>query len=277
VVLQPSGKIVVAGSTRPGLSPTEDAALVRYNPDGSLDLSFSGDGIQTTAFGPTIDRFLDVTLQANGDIVAVRSRFHRTHTDFALARSEGDRNPSPNGLSLGPASVDENVVVGSVVGKFTSSDPDPDQTFTYELVPGPGGDEDLSFTIDGDQLKTNHALDFEAKSSYSIRVQTTDQGGLSLEQTFTITVNDLNEAPTVTGTQAVQAMTDKDVFPVFAGVTVADEDRPAQTLTVTVTVSHPEHGGFSAASLAAGGFDDLGGGRYRFRGTDADVTGALRM
>ncbi len=41
-------------------------------------------------------------------------------------------------------------------------------------------------------------FDFETKSSYSIRVRTTDQGGLSFEKAFTITVTNVNEAPMIT-------------------------------------------------------------------------------
>src|SRR5262249_18313488 len=120
---------------------------------------------KSTAFGPTIDRFLRVTLQANGDIVAAGFSFNGTNNDFALARYEGDRNRPPDGLSLAPASVDENVAVGSVVGAFTSSDPDPGQTFTYSLAAGPGGDDNLRFTIDGDRLKTNTPNDYQTKPS----------------------------------------------------------------------------------------------------------------
>jgi uncharacterized delta-60 repeat protein len=45
VALQTDGKIVVAGSS------DGDVALARYNPNGSLDPTFSGDGRQTTDFG----------------------------------------------------------------------------------------------------------------------------------------------------------------------------------------------------------------------------------
>jgi hypothetical protein len=44
-------------------------------------------------------------------------------------------------------------------------------------------------------LKINTSPDFETKSSYSIRVRTTDQGGLPFEKQFTITINDLVETP----------------------------------------------------------------------------------
>jgi len=52
VVLQPDGKILVAGSC---VGSNYDFALVRYNADGSLDTSFSGDGKVTTAIGTGID------------------------------------------------------------------------------------------------------------------------------------------------------------------------------------------------------------------------------
>src|SRR5262245_54207820 len=53
VALQPDGKIVLAGQVckAPATKGTCDLALARYNPDGTLDTIFSGDGKQTTDFG----------------------------------------------------------------------------------------------------------------------------------------------------------------------------------------------------------------------------------
>ncbi|MBC6423866.1 MAG: hypothetical protein GDA38_21935, partial [Hormoscilla sp. SP12CHS1] len=42
----------------------------------------------------------------------------------------------------------------------------------------------------------NSSPDFETQSSYSIRVQTTDAGGLSYSESFTININNVNENPT---------------------------------------------------------------------------------
>nr|MCM0589612.1 type I secretion C-terminal target domain-containing protein [Gloeotrichia echinulata DEX184] len=39
----------------------------------------------------------------------------------------------------------------------------------------------------------NASPDFETKSSYNIRVRTTDEGGLTFEKALTIGINDLNE------------------------------------------------------------------------------------
>ena len=49
VALQGDGKIVAVGA--PAAPARPDFALARYNPNGSLDTSFSGDGKQTTDFG----------------------------------------------------------------------------------------------------------------------------------------------------------------------------------------------------------------------------------
>src|SRR5262249_6787077 len=58
----------------------------------------------------------------------------------------------------------------------------------------------------GDQLKTAASFNFEAKSSYSIRVRSTDAGGLSTEKVFTISVSNVNEPPTVARNRATLAV-----------------------------------------------------------------------
>ena len=83
VVIQADGKIVVAGFVGDGNGTPIDFALVRYNANGSLDTTFSGDGKQTTDFGG-FDEAKGVTLQANGKIVAVGRG--GGGNDFAFAR-----------------------------------------------------------------------------------------------------------------------------------------------------------------------------------------------
>jgi hypothetical protein len=60
-------------------------------------------------------------------------------------------------------------------------------------VSGAGDADNASFTIDGITLKTAAVFDYETKSSYSVRVRSTDQGGLSFEKIFTINVTDVQE------------------------------------------------------------------------------------
>ena len=80
-----------------------------------------------------------------------------------------------------------------MVGSFTTTDPDAGNTFTYTLVSGTGDTDNNVFTITNNELKTKAVFDYETKNSYSIRIKTTDQGGLSFEKQLTIGVTDVND------------------------------------------------------------------------------------
>ncbi len=88
VAIQPDGKIVAAGNSLFGSS--YDFALVRYNPDGSLDATFDGDGKVTTDFGGIIDQANSVAIQQDGKIIAAGYSRIGSNTDFALARYNAD-------------------------------------------------------------------------------------------------------------------------------------------------------------------------------------------
>ncbi len=104
----------------------------------------------------------------------------------------------PTGLTLSDSDVAEDQAVGTVVGTFTTTDPDTGDTHTYTLVAGDGDDDNDSFTIDGGQLKTAELFDVDAQDTYTIRVRTTDSTDRYMEQTFTITVTADSQAPTAT-------------------------------------------------------------------------------
>jgi peptidyl-prolyl cis-trans isomerase A (cyclophilin A) len=104
-----------------------------------------------------------------------------------------DPNKAPNNISLSPSSMNENQILGTVIGNFTTSDNDIGNTFTYSLVAGTGGVNNNLFTIIGNQLRSNTVFNWEAANNYSIRVRTTDQDGLFLEKNFVITINNLTE------------------------------------------------------------------------------------
>jgi hypothetical protein len=101
-------------------------------------------------------------------------------------------NEAPTDLKLNNTVIDENKPANSVVGQFTTTDTDNEDTFTYALVAGTGDTDNSAFTISGDQLQINETPDYETKSSYSIRVQTTDGDGASYQEQLTINVNDIN-------------------------------------------------------------------------------------
>ncbi|MEK0412630.1 MAG: hypothetical protein RL070_118 [Bacteroidota bacterium] len=149
-----------------------------------------------------------------------------------------DVNEAPTALALSNASVLENAASGTTVGTLAGTDADAGDTHTYTLVSGTGSTDNASFTITGTTLSTAAVFNFEAKSSYSVRVRVTDAGGLSFERAFTINVTDVNEAPTLT------AITDRRVYNVstsqvvnLAGITAGPET--AQSTTTTVSTDRP--------------------------------------
>jgi len=91
VAVQADGKIVVAAGSYRGEIYDQDFELVRYNPDGTLDSSFSGDGRQTTDFAGDDDYAGEVAIQADGRIVVTGTSHHgATNLDFAVARYGAD-------------------------------------------------------------------------------------------------------------------------------------------------------------------------------------------
>ena len=125
----------------------------------------------------------------------------------------------------------ENQAAGASVGTLSTTDPDAGDTFTYSLVTGTGSDDNSSFTINGDTLKTTGSFDYETKNSYSIRVQSKDQGGRPVEQTFAIHITDQPEGPTVTVAPGGACLDDASAVGQIA-LTLADPDTPASGLSL---------------------------------------------
>jgi len=88
VAIQSDGKIVVAGTTIN--DGDRDFAIVRYNNDGTLDLSFGTDGKVVTDFGSNWDECYSVAIQSDGKIVAAGNIANGSTLDFAISRYNSD-------------------------------------------------------------------------------------------------------------------------------------------------------------------------------------------
>ena len=118
-------------------------------------------------------------------------------------------NNPPTNIILSATTIAENNAVNAVVGTLSTTDSDVGDTlFTYSLVAGTGSTDNASFNISGSSLRAGVAFDYETKSSYSIRVRTTDSGGGTFEKVFTITVTDVVEGSTFAGAYPDKNMTD---------------------------------------------------------------------
>ena len=101
-------------------------------------------------------------------------------------------NDEPTKVNLSSLTIDENAAA-TEIGTLSTDDLDTNDTFTYELVSGEGDTDNSLFTIDSNKLKNTDAFDFETKSSYSVRVKSTDSGAATIEGAFAITVNNIND------------------------------------------------------------------------------------
>jgi gliding motility-associated-like protein len=155
-------------------------------------------------------------------------------------------NTAPTDIALSPSTLAENAASGTTVGSLSATDVDAGDTFTYTLVSGAGSTDNASFTINGNSLRTAGVFDFETKSSYSVRVRVTDAGGLTFEKQLSISVTDVNEAPTLSAigdirVYDVNTTQNVNLLGVSAG--------PDANQTVTITVSSNRPTAFSVLSV----------------------------
>lgn len=88
MLLQSDGKIVVVGDSADGSDIR--IAVVRYNPDGSLDSSFGSGGITNTLVGAEASYGLAAAIQADGKIVVAGWDETAGVRDFAVVRYNAD-------------------------------------------------------------------------------------------------------------------------------------------------------------------------------------------
>jgi uncharacterized delta-60 repeat protein len=122
IVLQPNGKIVVAGYI---LNSGSRFALARYNSDGSLDTSFDGDGKLTTGAGPTNNISRAVALQPDGKILLTGQSGISNASVLATYRYNPDGSPDnsfgTNGLvttTISNTNNSSNFVAYQNIGKI---------------------------------------------------------------------------------------------------------------------------------------------------------------
>jgi uncharacterized delta-60 repeat protein len=90
LVIQPDGKIVIAGCTGEMLPANNDWAVWRLEANGNPDLTFGSNGLTTTDFYGNPDEALGLALYNNKIMVAGKTRNASNQLDFALARYDND-------------------------------------------------------------------------------------------------------------------------------------------------------------------------------------------
>ena len=149
--------------------------------------------------------------------------------DFSLAPYT-----APTAISLSGTSLPENAGANFPIGTLSGTDPDPGQsaTLTFSLPAGQA-DNDL-FVLAGTTLQARHSFDYEVRSSYTVVVRATDVTDLSRDETFLISVTDVNEAPAITshGGAATAAISVPENTTAVTTLTASDPD--GDTLTYSI-------------------------------------------
>ncbi len=124
----------------------------------------------------------------NVTVTATDSAGHQIQQTFAI--TVGDVNEAQTDLALDNSAVAENAA-GAVVGTLTVADPDAGDSQSFQV-------SDSRFeVVDGQlKLKDGVSLDHEGEPAVDVTVTATDSAGHQIQQTFAITVGDVNEAQT---------------------------------------------------------------------------------
>ncbi|WP_164779751.1 cadherin repeat domain-containing protein [Paenibacillus kobensis] len=171
-------RLPVTNGVKDYLSNNPSASLMTVIFEGPTEQELKNAGINT-------DREID-------DLAYVYAEEHGASFAADLY-VEYTLNTAPTSLTLSNASVPENSPAGTAVGTLNGTDAE-GGTLTYSLAAG--GTDNALFQVSGNQLKTNAVFDYEAKNSYAIKAQVADSAGLTRTQDFTISVTNVNEAPT---------------------------------------------------------------------------------
>jgi VCBS repeat-containing protein len=165
----------------------------------------------------------------------------------SVVTSAANAIPSSINLSLSSISEGAESLVIGVLSTVDSDQPD-DVAFKYEIAEIDGTDyEFFSINQSTGELSLIAQPDYETKSTYSVTILSTDSGGKTLSETFTVAITDANEAPTLT-------------VPTGGSVT---EDAVASTITGSLIGSDPEDNSltYSIADVTASS------GSYSLAGT----------
>ena len=103
---------------------------------------------------------------------------------------------TPSDLSLSVRFFNENIGKGSFVSSLSTKDRNFLDTHSYSLIDGPGAEDNAAFRIVEDQLQIIDEPDFDAKSTYSVRIQSKDSEGLVYAESFTLHVNEITDSIT---------------------------------------------------------------------------------
>ncbi len=201
----------------------------RYNAAGIVQ----GDEFRVNTYTTGSQSTPAVAIDNDNDFIIAWTSAGQDGNGSGVYAQRFEANKAPSDIALTSNTVNENSSPNSPIGTLTTEDVNLNNTFTYTLIAGTGDTDNVSFVITGDELQIKESPDFETKDSYSIRVRSTDQGGLSFDKVFTINVTNINEAPTdilISSAEIAENVSDNTVVGEFITSDVDADDQFTYTL-----------------------------------------------
>lgn len=155
--------------------------------------------------GRNMSRYQEVSASALDTITFVPPEDWKGTTSFDWNASDGQtfahtearaiieivaQNAAPTDILLSRSIVAGRQASGSTIGTLSVVDDDDfGGSPSFALVEGVKSDDNAKFAIEGATLKAATTLDPATQTTYYVRVQATDSGGLTFEKPFTIVVS----------------------------------------------------------------------------------------
>jgi uncharacterized delta-60 repeat protein len=262
VAVQSNGKIVVAGYKCVG--DICDLALARYNPNGKLDVTFSGDGKQVTDFGGGDNGANALAIQSNGKIIVAGWMWNGTDSDFAIYRYNVNGTLDATfsgdgkvrfGFGAGRQDYATDLVIQSngkiVVAGDTGDANDNNYNFAIARL-NPNGSLDATFSADGRQTANFGSEEYV----YGVALQADGKIVLAGEKnTPTVDSSALARFTTDGSLDATFSGTGKKVFSIVPGANSRASDLSVQADGKIVVMGFTE-GDISLTRLNGGGSFD---------------------
>jgi len=138
-----------------------------------------------------------------------------------------DINEAPTDIQLSNTTITENTNIGTVLGKLSTTDEDYRENFTYSII------ENEFLEIDNDNIIIKEKLNFEENENIETQIIVTDKGGLSFTKNISITIEDINEAPSLLELSNNKVIENTTIGTVVGTLSAIDEDAN-QTVTYSI-------------------------------------------
>lgn len=167
--------------------------------NASFTISEDGELLSAEVFDENVKSTYDILVRTTDDNLETHDQAF-TITVTALDVAPTDITLDNNQQAEGTANT--------AIGFFSTFDANSGETFTYTKVSGTGSDDNGSFTVSSATGALSRAVapfDYDVKSSYSIRVRSTETDNASnfIEKVFTIEVLDVDAAPVLSSTVSI--------------------------------------------------------------------------